>query len=66
MTWSRQKHVGGLVRTIYYHVATNFIRYILARNSTIQRTGESFQVQGLTITTHLSQDSPEPSHHKGG
>ena len=66
MTWSRQKHVGGLVRTIYYHVTTNFIRYILARNSTIQRTGESFQVQGLTITTHLSQDSPEPSHHKGG
>ena len=53
MTWSGQKNVGGLVRTIYCHVTTNLIHYILARNSTIQRTGENFQVQGLTITTHL-------------
>ena len=30
------------------------IQYWLARNLTIQRTGESFQVQGITFTTHRS------------
>ena len=30
------------------------IHYWLARNLTIQRTGESFQVQGITFTTHRS------------
>ena len=46
--------VGGLVRTIYCHVTTHLMHYWLARNSTTQRTGESFQVQGLTLTSHLS------------
>ena len=48
------KPVGGQFRTRYCHVTTHLMHYWLARNSTIQRTGESFQVQGLTLTTHLS------------
>ena len=48
------KHVGGLVRIQYSHVTTHLIHYWLARNSTTQRTGESFQVQDFTFTTHHS------------
>ena len=48
------KPVGGQVRARYCHVTTHLMHDWLARNSTIQRTGESFQVQGLTLTTHLS------------
>ena len=48
------KHVGGLVRIQYSHVTTHLIHYWLARSSTIQRTGDSFQVHVLTFTTHVS------------
>ena len=48
------KPVGGQVRTRYCHVTTHLMHDWLARNSKIQRTGESFQVQGLTLSTHLS------------
>ena len=42
------------------------ILYWLARNATIQRTGESFEVQGLTFTTHLSPSFTWASNHRGG
>ena len=48
------EHVDGLVRIQYSHVTTHLMHYWLARNSTTQRTGESFQVQGITFTTHRS------------
>ena len=54
MTCARTQHVRGLVKTRECHVTTHLMHYRLARNSTIQRTGETFQVQGLTLTTHLS------------
>ena len=47
-------HVSCLVKTIYDEVTTHMIHYWLARSSTMQRTGESFQVQGLAFTTHRS------------
>ena len=48
------EHVGGLVRIQYSHVTTHLMHYWLARNSTIQSTGDSFQVHALTFTTHVS------------
>ena len=48
------KPVRGLVRTRHSHVTTHLIHYWLSRNSKKQRTGESFQVQGLTFSIHLS------------
>lgn len=46
--------VCSLVRTRYCNVMTHWVHYWLARNSKIQETGESFQVLGLTFSTHLS------------
>ena len=54
ITCPGHKHVGSLVRTRYCHITSHLIHYWLSRNSIKQRTGESFQVQGLTFSIHLS------------
>ena len=43
-----------LVRNRYFYVTTHLIYYWLAWNSKIQKISESFQVLGLTFSTHLS------------